>query len=340
MKIAIATLCLYSLAYVAVAGNKGPEVHFIERKKTIVKAFDVKPEETLSIDNSYGDVKVQLWDKQSVRVEITITANAATEEKVNDAINSVSITEKKSDGVVGLHTVIDWAAQKKGWGVRKGNNSLRIDYLVQMPKRTPLRLENSFGDTDIARFLAPLKVKSSYGSFRAEDLGNTINDILIMYGSAAIGHMSTGKLESRYSDVKLEKVNSLSLVNKFGSLKIGEVGSLTADIDYSGARIERLKEKGTVKLSFSNNFLINHSTADEIDINASYSSVVLPAQSPARFDISVSYGDFQYPKNNTISIINVSENSRTKQYEANTGTDPKPSVIRVVSKYGNVRLKE
>lgn len=337
-KITIATLWLFSVATVSVAGSDTPEAHFIERKKTIIKAFDVKPNDALSIDNRYGDVKVQLWDKQSIRVEITITANAPTEERASETLNSVKIEEKRGSGGISIQTVI--ASGNTNWGNRKGENSLRIDYHIQMPKQNPLQLKNSFGDTDIAHFLAPLTVESKYGSFRAQDLASMANNIVILYGNAAIGHMGTGKLESKYSKVNLEKVKSLELINKFGSLDIGEVGSLKADIDYSGAKIGTITENGSVKLSYSNGFSINSSTADNLDIQAAYSSVVIPAQKPAKIDVSVTYGNFQYPQKAAISVTNVSGSSKTKQYEGSIGTDNPASTIKVVSKYGNVKLKD
>lgn len=339
-KIAMMALWLFNIAFVATAGIPVTENSFIERKKTIIKAFDVKPNETLAIDNRLGDVKVQLWDQPSIRIEITITANAPTEDKANEAIQSVTIEEKRSANQIALQTIIGSRGRRDSWSNRKGENSLRIDYSVQMPKQNPLQLKNAFGDTDIARFVAPLTVESSYGAFRAEDLASLTNNIIIMYGKAAIGQMGNGKLESKYSKVNLEKVNSLQLINKFGSLDIGEVGSLIADIDYSGAKIGSLTENGTVKLSYSDNFSISNSTADKLDIQANYSSVVIPAQHPAKFDVSVTYGNFQYPQKTAVSIISVPGDNKTKRYGGNTGNDAPASTIRVISKYGNVKLKD
>lgn len=337
---AIAILLLYNYTVAAVAGPGMPDGGFIERKKTIVKAFDVRPNEMLSIDNRHGDVKVLLWDKSAIRLDITITANAPSESRAEETLNAVSIEERRSHNNITVQTVIASGGQNSGWGNRKGENSLRIDYVVQMPRQNPLNLKNSFGNTDIARFSAPLTVETRYGNFRAEDLANVTNDIIVAYGNAVIGQMSNGKLESKYSKVNLEKVKTLELVNRFGSLNIGEVGTLTADIDYSGAKIGTLTENGTVRLSYSNEFSINQSTADNINIEAAYSSVVIPVQKPARFDVSVTYGNFQYPSKTAVSFTNKSGTSRTKQYEGKIGTEQPVSTIRVISKYGNVKLKD
>lgn len=337
----IATIWLYSIALIAIAGpDDDLPGTFIERKKTIVKVFDVRPNEMLSIDNRYGDVKVLLWDRQAIRIDITVTANAPSEEKVSEAINAVSIEEKKGDGNITVQTVISAGSLKNSWRGKKGENSLRIDYLIQMPKQNPLNLKNAYGDTDIARFIAPLAVETRYGNFRAEDLASMTNDIIVQYGNAVIGQMGMGKLRSNHSEINLEKVKSLELVNKFGSLNIGEAGSLKADIGYCGARIGTLTDNGTFKLSYSNDFSINESTAENIDIHAAYSSVVIPARQPAKFDVSVTYGDFQYPSKTAVSFTNKSGTNKTRQYEGNIGNENPASTIRVISTYGNVKLKD
>ncbi len=337
----IATVLLYSVALVAVANPQDPPPGiFIERKKTIVKVFDVRPNEMLSIDNRYGDVKVLLWDRQAIRIDITITANASSEQKVSEAINAVNIEEKRGNNNITVQTVISSGTQRFSWGGKKGENSVRIDYLIQMPKQNPLNLKNSYGDTDIARFVAPLVVETRYGNFRAEDLASMANNIVVQYGNAVIGQMVQGKLQSNHSAVNLDKVNSLELINKFGSLNIGEVGSLKADIGYCGAQIGTLTGDGTVRLNYSDNFSINESTANNIDIRASYSSVIIPASQPARFDVSVTYGNFQYPSKTAVSVTNKSGTSKTRQYEGNIGKEEPASMIRVISTYGNVKLKD
>jgi hypothetical protein len=335
--IAVGALWLYS--FTAMADGNNPDFAFIERKKTIVKAFNVQPNEVLSIDNRMGDVKVELWEKPSLRVEITITANAPTEERLEAALRSVRIEEKKDGNQISLQTVIA-SGRSSSWSNRKGENSIRIDYAILMPKQMPLQLKNAFGNTDIAHFHAPLTLESSYGSFTAKDLASIANNLVILYGKAAIEKIETAKLESKYSKVNLQKVNSLELINKFGPLTIGEVGSLIADIDYSGAKIGSLTQSGTVKLSYSDQFTISSSTANHIDIQAAYSTVVIPSHNPTKFDVSVTYGDFQYPKGADVLVNKKSINKQTKQYEGSVGTPTPASTIKVTSKYGNVRMKD
>ncbi len=349
MKMLRNTLILYSLALVQLYAGYTPvtgEINsFVEKKKTIVKVFEVGPHTQLNIDNQFGDVKINLWNKREIRVDIVISANASNEAKALEYLNNVTIEEKKETNGVHLTTAI--SRRPSGatfWGNRQEDNSLRIDYQVSMPSSNPLHVKNKFGNTDIPLFSAPLTVEALHGNFNARDLENIHNTITVMYGDAAIGKMGGGKVDAKYSKLDLSQVKSLILSNKFGKLTIGEVESLNADIDYSGAKVGTLTGSGTVKLSYSNGFTLNECTADNISIQADYSSVVLPADA-SRFDVTVTYGSFQYPPKSQVSFTNYPDKNinpgKTRQYEGVvSGSGNKISNIKVVSKYSSVRLKE
>src|SRR5690606_391686 len=115
MKIVIATFLLFNVAIAALGGNPVEVLNFIERKKTIVKLYDVNAKETLHIDNRYGDVQVVLWDKSSIRIDITITANASSESRVNDILNSVKINDKVGDNQISVKTTISSPGNRVQW---------------------------------------------------------------------------------------------------------------------------------------------------------------------------------------------------------------------------------
>jgi hypothetical protein len=156
--------------------------------------------------------------------------------------------------------------------------------------------------------------------------------------------MDGGKMEVRYSNLELDRARTLLLVNKFGKLSIGEVGTLDADIGYSGASIGSISGSCKVKLSYSGDFQVNEllRTAENIDIQAAYSSVTLPAES-SQFNVTVTHGSFKLPINAKVSFTQQpgkTEAARsTKQYSGKVGIG-NGATIRVVSKFGDVRLKE
>lgn len=318
-----------------------------EKRKTIIKIYDVTSRDNLLIDNQFGQVTINLWDKPEIRVQITIMANSSrSEERTQQYLESIEIAENRSGDQISLKTVID-----KGnsvWSNQNGeNNYIRISYEVSMPKTNALTVRNKFGNTSIPMFQAPLTVTTQHGNFSATDLSGRQNDIDMSFGNADIRNLEQGKLDMAFCDLDLVKVNILELRNKHGKLSIGDVGRLNATISYSpGTKIGTLHQSGKFNLSFSGGFRIDQMPkgADDIDINASYSSITMPMIDDGDFDVTVSYGSFHHSTSNTRFSLQPTNDSRslsprmTKQYagQLGRGTGTK---IKIVSKFGDVSFR-
>lgn len=343
---------LYSLAILLIpvtanaidpAPHCHPEVsNLVEKRRNIVKIFDVKDPDLLTVDNQYGQVKVNLWSKKDIRVEIVITANAASEEQAAQYMNAVEIAEKRIKNLITLTTNIDKSRFGRNlWVNRKGEkNFIQIDYTIYMPKENPLIVKNKFGNTEIPSFQAPLTVNSQNGTFSANYLEGSENNIDVRYGNIKIGKMDEGKLDCQYSNLQLDQVKTLMLNNKFGELNIGDIINLDADIDYSGAKIGTIRGSGKINLNYSQNFRINELTnsSDNVDIRAAYSYIILPAEAN-RFNVTVTYGKFSYPSDANFSVQPAASSQKVKQYQGKVGTGAGAN-IKVIAKYGDVRLKE
>ncbi|AUD02222.1 hypothetical protein [Spirosoma pollinicola] len=324
-----------------------------ERKKTIIKLFDVSSSDNLVIDNQFGQVSVGQWDKSEIRVQITIIANSDSDERVQKFLDAVSIDEKRVGSQITVRTnfsqnsVSNWSLGK--WKEGGERNFVKINYEVMMPKQNALTVRNKFGNTSIPAFQAPLTVYSRYGNFSADDLTSHQNDIDVAYGKADIGNFGQGKIDMAYGDLELSRANVLVLTNKFGKMNIGNVGKLDADINYSGAKIGTLRESGKIKIEFSSGFRIDQllKSADNLNIQAAYSSVGLPidSENDCDFDVTVSYGNFNYGSGSSMHFTtqpNDNDSHRgprlTKQYIGKVGSGS-GTKVHVVAKFGNVSFR-
>lgn len=291
----------------------------IEKKKSVIKIYDVSGKDNLLIDNQFGQVKINLWDKSEIRIDVKITANANDDDRALQYLNGVEIEDKKEGNQISIRTVINKNGNSN-WNWRSNNgekNFVHIDYTVSMPKNTPLIVKNRFGATDIPFFMAPLIVESVHGSFMAIDLAGSKNDIDISYGKTEIQQLLNGNL----------------------------------DISYSGGRIGTLKGSSKIRFSYSGGFKIealNEST-ENVDIRASYSSLTIPTENNnCNFDVTVSYGGFNYPRDRNVSFTQNDDDHKddshryntqmTKQYVGKIGKG-NGTKIKIVSKYGQVSLR-
>lgn len=327
------------------------EAIWVEKQKTIVKTVKLDRGTEVLIDNQYGDVNISLWDKHEIKVEVVIKADGPSDNKAQEYIDQVTIKEFKKDNQLQFITEINgnsgnWTALKQLG--QNGKNYLRIDYAVTMPRNNPLIIKNKFGQTNVPTFDAALTIDSRYGGFRGGNLSNQNNSIKIMYGNGEITSLGGGKVDVRYSNLDMERAGTIELINRYGKLKIGEVKDLDASIDYSGASVNKITGSGKVKLNYSGRFQIDVVNAHLLDIQAAFSSVILPAE-PAAYNVTVTHGDFKYPSNVDFNFKKTANPtsprpprpSEPKNFEGTVG-NPSANipVIRVVSKFGDVRLKE
>lgn len=324
---------------------------WIEKKKSINLSYAVSASDKISLNNQFGDIKVSFWDKKEVRVEVLIVANASSEDRAADFINSVDVTGKKDEGQVSIKTHIE-RSDNRNWSNKGEKHSLKIDYMVYMPKSNPLQVKNSFGNTYLPSFSTPLKVDQSYGKLIAEDISNAESEIKIAFcQNSYIKSMTGGRLKASYSGIKMEKADDFDFDNSFGDIDIKELGRFEAKISYSSGSFGLLKESGNLKLDFSGDFRIGSigKNVRDLDIKANYSPVILQLDDNTsyEFDIKAHYGDFDYPKDRGISFSRNTETEKkenysfnpTKYYEGKVGKGSPTCKITVNGNFSSVKLK-
>lgn len=344
------TLVICLLLPLSLAAANSPDIDglaAVEKKRTVIKMYDVDQKDRLMIDNQFGQVNVILWDKSEIRVQIIVTANASTDDRAQEYLNSVEISDKREGDQIILRTDLQKKSPTWGnWGNGTGEKQyVRIDYTVQMPRNNALSIRNKFGNTNVASFRAPLNIYTRYGNFTADQLTGSQNDIDVAYGNAEIRNMEGGKLAISYSNLDLDKANVIVLTNRFGKLKIGEVNKLDAHISYSGASIGTLGGSCKMQLNYSGGFKIGQlKSADNVDIQANYSSIALPLNPETGYDfnVSVTYGGFNYPNGQSMLFTTQPSTNaspgKIKQYTGKIGTGSGPRV-RVVARFGDVSFR-
>ena len=330
-----------------------PDKEQIEKKKNINLSYTISPSDKISLNNQFGDIKVSFWDKKEVRVEVIIVANASSEGRAADFINTVDVTGKKEEGQVIIKTIIDRNESNYSNNNKGEKNSLKVDYQVYMPKSNALQLKNSFGNVYLPTFTMPLTINQSYGKLMAEDMLNTQSDVTLAFcKNSYIKSMAGGKLKASYSSIKMEKADDFDFNNSFGEIDIKEVGKIDAKISYSSGTIGLVKESSNLKLDFSGDFRVGTlgRNVKELDINANYSpvNIALDDNVTYDFDIKAHYGDFDYPEDRGVSFTRNTETvvkkdrysfNPTKYYSGKLGKGSAGCKITINGNFSSVKLR-
>ncbi|MES2518320.1 MAG: hypothetical protein V4585_09450 [Bacteroidota bacterium] len=338
----------------------------IEKKKMISKSFSVDSKDRLSISNQHGDVKVELWNKNEIKVDITITGYGTSEKKAQELIDNVEITDKREGEKISFKTFIDSDNSNWSWGntwswtSKKEENcncpntkrGVEINYTIYMPRTNALSVANKYGKTIIPQFDAPLKITSNYGSFSSDRLKGTDKDIFVQYGTSNIKQMDDGDLQISYSKLNVDKADNLRLKNNYGSIVLDDINNLDGTFQYSSGKIGRINETGKLSISYSDGVQLSElsKTLKSLDIRSNYTAVKLPVNGDvnADFEVTTTYANFRYPSGKVSFTVNPDENDDddrkmgwqpTKVYKGKIGKGSNTK-ITIKTNYAGVKFME
>jgi hypothetical protein len=299
-------LLAFALAPLLSMANDGDNV---EKKRTISKTYNVGPDDKLSIENSFGNVTVTTWDKNTIQVDIEIGVHASTDEKAQRMMDQITVSDNQSNKEISFKTDIgNMSGKDKNYNNNGDVRRFYVDYKVSMPANNPLYIENSFGKTSIPDFAGAAKIISKFGELTTGKITNA-KLIQVEFGKAEIGWLTNADI--------IFKFNSRSSV-------AGISGNSKVDVQFCSH----------VNLSIDN-------SVNELSLFQSYSTIYLnvPDNLSAQFNVYTNFGSF---KNKTVFNIaeeNEDENSGPKfdkNYSGKAGSGT--AKIKIKSSFGSVRL--
>ena len=305
--------------------------------KAFSKAYNVSSGDKLQIDNRYGKVVVNTWNKNEFKVDVEIKAMANEDEDAQKLLDGVSITDSKDSWLVSFITHID-SQGNNSWGIWSSNGKstvrkVEVNYTVYMPAKNALEITNRYGSTVLPDFDGKLLINTSYGGgFSAKTLSNPENDINI-----------------RYADVNIEVMNGGNLSCQYGNLvKIGTANNITLDTRYVSADINRLKTAGNISVHYGAGLKIGDidKSMKNLNISSSYAGVLIGLKKDNNFDFDVTtrYNTFTY-NNDVVKVITKSPGdddrhfSSTKNYKGYVGKSNSDAKITITTNYQGVQFQ-
>jgi hypothetical protein len=243
-----------------------------KKTKTHSKSYNLSSSDKISLNNQFGEMKLVTWEKNEIKVDISITGKSDDEKRAQEILDKISIADGKDGNTVYFKTKFaddgkDWDSDKgdKGDkhnkdGKREHNNEgMEINYLVYLPSGNALNAENQFGEMIVPDYRGEAEIESQFGSLKAGRITNA-KSITVGFGSADIAEINGGELNIKFSSGTVNKLR----------------GDVKSDLEFS-----------TVKLMLDNDI-------KNLTINNSYSSVFLDIDKSfsGNWDVHTSYGDF------------------------------------------------
>jgi hypothetical protein len=320
--------------------------------KVIKKEYTVNPDAQVILENKFGQIHCNNWDKNLVSIEIRITVTASNQESANKLLGLVNIVSNGTPSYVETRTVFG----KEGFS---GNSKVNVDYMVNMPATVNLNLTNKFGDVFLNDLSGKGNLNIAYGNMEINKLLNSDNVIDIKFGKGTVQYITGAMVSLKYSEMKVEYAGSLFVDSKFSNLEGGKIISLS--IGFEGGKIDVENTSAVTgkskfsDLSFSHldkkiDLDIQYGNCDVGQIAADFTlvsvrnkygdvSVNIPAGTSYTLDADLKFCNLDFPEDQAIFTQKIITNT-SKSFRATVGkkTNPEAKVI-VRSEFGNVSLE-
>lgn len=332
-----------------------------EAVKEFHKEYTPGPNTTLEINNRYGDVVIASWDNNQIVIDVKVTVELPSKEKAEKLISFIDVQFSEDGDLILARTVIEDKFSFTGWGGE--SKKFSIDYNVKMPSKTALKLANRYGNTKINELAGLVNLDIKYGNITAGKLtrGNEKpwNTLNLAYGKGSIeetgwlalnirytGNLDINKstailLDSRYSKLALGETSSVVGESKYDNIKIQRIRNLDLDNGYSDVNVGTLATKLRYEGSYGS-FSIESIPADfeSVDVAVRYMGVKLGIADNASYELDghVRYGGLKYNEDNFKFSRRIVENNSTEISGVIGKNDSPKAKVKIDASYGTVRL--
>lgn len=233
------------------------------KTKSFSKTFALDNSDKVSLANKYGSILIKTWDKNEVKVDVSISAFSNTEADAQKLLDEITIDAGKSGDVVNVHTVQKNRNGNFGTRIKNGRitwrREIKVIYTVYMPATNAISASQQYGNIDLGDFSAPTSFKVQYGNLTAGVLSNSNNYVNVQYGKSTITEVNRAVIKHQYG----------------GGITINRAGSLDLDVQYAQATISTVKGNVSAKIQYGNG--LNIGSADNLTLDAQYVKVKVDA---------------------------------------------------------------
>lgn len=250
------TLLLVGLMVMSLPANSKQEF-----SKTIKKEFEITADGTTSIHNKYGKIDIKTWDKNRVKVDVTIMVRANSEADAQEVFERIAINFENGNDYVKAQTEIE-AQKKSNWWGEENKSDYTINYEVFMPPSNSVGLTNKYGDTKVAAIRGNADLDIKYGNFEMEDVGGETN-LTFAYGNGTFNNIKDAMAEVRYARLMFKQADQLELISKYSKITIEqakEVRSTSKYDTYTVGKVQDFHNTGkydNLEIAYTENLIVN-----------------------------------------------------------------------------------
>lgn len=271
--------------------------------KKVSEKFAVKQGSKLHVENKYGPVHIDAWEKNEISIEVTIRVKTSSQSKADKLFDRIDISIEGDQSLVSAITSFGDEESSSGWWDRMfgdyGSGDYEISYQINAPSVTQLDIENKYGHLHLnSDFVGDAEITNKYGNIYAENIKGDVR-IDLGYGDLKIGNIHNLNLEIKYAKARIGDAKRAVVDSKYSNINLGNIEQLRTDTKYDDYDVE-YAGKFTNSGKYDD-FLFG--SAGDCDVSSKYSTIKI-GEAQGTINIDGGYNELQI-KNSSSSLSSV-----------------------------------
>ncbi len=214
--------------------------------KNIVREFQISPSGTTAIHNKHGKVTVNTWGERKVKIEVSISVNALSQQEADRALGQINVNFLSTTAFVKAETVI-------GSISCQSLENYVINYQVWIPTDNNLEISNKYGDCEIGNLNGGFTAQVKYGDLKAgkikldavlrsdfckayivstNNLSGTVN-----HGSLLVDDAQNIQIEAENNTSVFRRANNIHVKARFGYLEVGKAKHVVLNTKFNTTKV-------------------------------------------------------------------------------------------------------
>ena len=255
----LTALCLMALVSTANGYRDNGDKYRYEAQKLVEQSFNVDANPILEMVGKYSDFIITPWDQQQIDFKVKIIVKSNDEDKLKAKFNSIDVKFEQIGNKVTAETVFG------DYKYRTFNGSMTIKYYVKVPRDVFMELETKYGDIKVETVSKKFEVDIKYGDLKADSL-LADNSVDIKYGDININYVKNLHLELDYGDAKVRSCDYLDADMKYSNIFVTEMNEGKIENKYSTVRIDKVAKINLDDSAYSDLKISNVTNSLNIDM--------------------------------------------------------------------------
>lgn len=246
-------VALAALLLSAVAGARAASSPEDQVQRTFEKTVTLSGGQGLSLDNRFGNVRVNGRGGREVKITATIRVQAKSKEDAQEFSDKIQIEVQQANDGVHVKTIYPDDKSKYVLRIQWKKTSYSVDYDVTLPADAPLWLHNDFGNVETHGVHGWARIENGHGAVDVKDAGLT--KVTNAFGRIEINNANGNcTVVDNNGQVELSNVKgTIDVKNRFGNITATQLGG-PATISGGNGNVEITNVSGgaNVTNSFGN----------------------------------------------------------------------------------------